>query len=165
VYQDTKHDEKSNAETREVGQTGSTSGRPAWQARLGAFAGDLRLDGETFLAAIKGHARQLALAMGEDGVEDCRSRPRRTPKMTNTTKNLLRRVERLEKQQLAQKPKEPSTWEEIRLEYARRKQAGLPCGDLGLVTWEEFHRMYAQHLAAGSPERVNPGIPPGGDQR
>jgi len=44
-------------------------GRSAWQVRLRAFARHLRLDEDAFLAAVRGHERQLVLAMGEDGVQ------------------------------------------------------------------------------------------------
>ena len=42
-------------------------GGPAWQTRLRAFARDLHLDEEAFLAAVQGHEQQLAEALGEGG--------------------------------------------------------------------------------------------------
>jgi len=42
-------------------------GSPAWQTRLRAFARKLAFDEEEFLAIVKGHERQLAEHVDEDG--------------------------------------------------------------------------------------------------
>jgi len=42
-------------------------GRPAWLTRLRAFARKLAFDDEEFLGIVKGHARQLAEHVDDDG--------------------------------------------------------------------------------------------------